>query len=148
VQQYLGPLIVAQRNRPVRVLFENLLPTSGTLDLNGVDLSRSFIPVDKTYMGAGNGPDGAPYNENRAVIHMHGGVTQQTTFGSNLDELRPCGRRIGPSPIPGVGGWPTCRPGSFTCRNQLDLTWAPTPAQARIANSFSLVAQAGTATAH
>ena len=28
------------------------------------------------------------------------------------------------------------------------LTWAPTPAQVRIANSFSLVAQAGTATAH
>jgi FtsP/CotA-like multicopper oxidase with cupredoxin domain len=89
VQQYLGPLIVAQRNRPVRVLFENLLPTSGTLDLNGVDLSRSFIPVDRTYMGAGNGPDGTPYNENRAVIHMHGGVTPWISDGTPHQWITP-----------------------------------------------------------
>src|SRR5260370_42694901 len=42
-QSYLGPVILAQKNRPVRVLFKNLLPT-GT----GGDL---FIPMDSTYMG-------------------------------------------------------------------------------------------------
>ena len=50
---YLGPLILAQKDRPVRVLFKNMLPT-GT----GGNL---FIPVDTTYMGAGVNPDGQPY---------------------------------------------------------------------------------------
>ncbi|MFA5866427.1 MAG: hypothetical protein WC891_00470 [Actinomycetota bacterium] len=44
---YLGPTIVAQRDKPVRVKFTNSLPT-GT----GGDL---FIPVDTTVMGAGMG---------------------------------------------------------------------------------------------
>lgn len=56
VHQYLGPVIIAERNRPVRVLFKNLLPTSGTLDSNGTDLSKLLIPMDSTYMGAGKGP--------------------------------------------------------------------------------------------
>ncbi len=44
---YLGPLIVAQKDRPVRVKFTNKLPT-GT----GGDL---FLPVDTTVMGGGDG---------------------------------------------------------------------------------------------
>lgn len=59
---YLGPLIVAQRDRPVRVKFTNQLPT-GNL----------FIPVDGTIMGAGMGPDGmTDYSQNRTSIHLHG----------------------------------------------------------------------------
>ena len=46
VQQYLGPLIVAQRDRPVRVKFTNLLGTPRAL----------FLPVDPTLNGAGEGP--------------------------------------------------------------------------------------------
>ncbi len=46
--QYLGPMIVAQRNRPVRIKFDNYLPT-GT---NG----SLFLPVDTTIPGAGPGP--------------------------------------------------------------------------------------------
>ncbi len=45
---YLGPLIVATRDRPVRIKFTNSLPTGMGGDL--------FIPVDTTVMGAGMGP--------------------------------------------------------------------------------------------
>ena len=45
---YLGPLIVAQKNRPVRIKFTNNLPTGAGGNL--------FIPVDTTLMGAGEGP--------------------------------------------------------------------------------------------
>ena len=50
--QYLGPLIVAQRDRPVRVKFTNQLGTGTAGNL--------FLPVDTTLMGAGEGPLGAP----------------------------------------------------------------------------------------
>ena len=46
---YLGPTIVATKDRPVRVLFRNLLPTGAGGDL--------FLPVDTTYMGSGEGPN-------------------------------------------------------------------------------------------
>ena len=42
---YLGPIIVATRDRPVRIKFVNELPTGAGGNL--------FIPVDTTYMGAG-----------------------------------------------------------------------------------------------
>jgi FtsP/CotA-like multicopper oxidase with cupredoxin domain len=64
---YLGPLIIANKDRPVRIKFTNRLPT-GT----GGNL---FIPVDTTYMGAGAGPNGGIYTENRAGVHLHGGNT-------------------------------------------------------------------------
>jgi hypothetical protein len=44
---YLGPVIVASENRPVRVLFINLLPINAGGNL--------FIPTDITTMGAGTG---------------------------------------------------------------------------------------------
>ncbi|MCU0485576.1 MAG: hypothetical protein MUC85_05635, partial [Anaerolineales bacterium] len=46
---YLGPTIVAAKDRPVRVKFYNLLPTGIAGDL--------FLPVDVTVMGSGMGPD-------------------------------------------------------------------------------------------
>src|ERR1700757_2538695 len=68
-QSYLGPVILAQKDRPVRVLFRNLLP-AGT----GGDL---FIPVDTTYMGSGpNDP------QNRATLHLHGGATPWISDGT------------------------------------------------------------------
>ena len=51
VPSYLGPVIIAQRDRPVRVKFTNLLPTGAGGNL--------FIPCDTTYMGAGMGPQGS-----------------------------------------------------------------------------------------
>lgn len=68
---FLGPVIVSQRDVPVRIKFYNLLPTGVAGDL--------FLPVDTTAMGAGMGPYGmAPpvgdmnYTQNRATVHLHG----------------------------------------------------------------------------
>jgi len=81
---YLGPLIVAQKDRPVRVKFVNQLP-SGT----GGNL---FIPVDKTIMGAGVGADGlSPYLENRATLHLHGGNTPWISDGTPHQWTVPAG---------------------------------------------------------
>ena len=46
---YLGPTIVATKDRPVRILFRNLLPTGTAGDL--------FLPVDTSLMGSGMGPN-------------------------------------------------------------------------------------------
>jgi FtsP/CotA-like multicopper oxidase with cupredoxin domain len=72
---YLGPTIVAQRNRPVRVKFINQLPTG----LGG----NLFLPVDTTVMGAGMGPNGVDmYTQNRATLHLHGGLTPWISDGT------------------------------------------------------------------
>jgi FtsP/CotA-like multicopper oxidase with cupredoxin domain len=76
---YLGPLIIAHKNKPVRVKFINNLPTG--------DAGNLFIPVDHTVMGAGMGPLGMNampmnYTDNRGVIHLHGGLTPWISDGS------------------------------------------------------------------
>ena len=48
--QYLGPLILAHSNKPVRIKFTNYLPTGAGGNL--------FLPTDITAMGAGTGPTG------------------------------------------------------------------------------------------
>ena len=106
---YLGPTIVAQKDRPVRILFRNLLPTGADGDL--------FLPVDTSVMGAGQGPNsmmldangvpmemsadeasvldgvrnpicgmtpkpGTCYTDNRAELHLHGGITPWISDGT------------------------------------------------------------------
>lgn len=89
---YLGPLIIAQKDRPVRIKFTNQLPTGAGGNL--------FLPVDTTVMGAGMGPvqmyapdgtpmynpDGSPmmesYTQNRATLHLHGGHTPWISDGT------------------------------------------------------------------
>jgi FtsP/CotA-like multicopper oxidase with cupredoxin domain len=72
---YLGPAIVANKDRPVRVRFINKLPTGAGGDL--------FIPTDTTAMGAGVGPDGTHmYAQNRATVHLHGGATPWISDGT------------------------------------------------------------------
>ena len=81
---YLGPTIIAQKGRPVRVKFTNSLPTGAGGNL--------FIPVDTTVMGAGMGPDGVnSYTENRAVIHLHGGNTPWISDGTMHQWITPAG---------------------------------------------------------
>src|SRR4051812_14917839 len=73
---YLGPVIVATRDKPVRVKFTNKLPSTA---LGG----NLFLPTDTTYMGAGEGPiPGANYTENRATLHLHGGTTPWISDGT------------------------------------------------------------------
>jgi FtsP/CotA-like multicopper oxidase with cupredoxin domain len=116
--RYLGPTIVATKNRPVRVLFRNLLPTGVAGDL--------FLPVDTTIMGSGMGPKGVTlgaagvpndmatdlgtvldgvrnpmcgetpkpltcYTENRATLHLHGGVTPWISDGTPNQWTTPAG---------------------------------------------------------
>ena len=87
---YLGPIIIAQRDRPVRVKFHNFLPTGPDGDL--------FIPVDTTLMGAGLGPlrtniTGKPfdYSQNRATLHLHGGNTPWISDGTPHQWTTPAG---------------------------------------------------------
>ena len=62
--QYLGPIIVAHKNRPVRVKLVNQLPLKGSAGLG----DQLPFPVDHTYMGAA----GATDTDNRTALHMHG----------------------------------------------------------------------------
>ena len=82
--QYLGPVIVAQRDKPVRVTFRNKLAVDAGGDL--------FIPTDTTYMGAGMGPvAGQMYKQNRATLHLHGGTTPWISDGTPHQWTTPAG---------------------------------------------------------
>ena len=84
---YLGPIIVALKDRPVRIKFTNCLP-------KGAD-GNLFVPSDTTFMGAGVGPNGPIgtdctdpanilkcYQENRATLHLHGGNSPWISDGT------------------------------------------------------------------
>ncbi len=105
---YLGPLIIAQKDRPVRVKFTNRLATGAGGNL--------FIPVDTTIMGAGTGPNGGTemYTQNRATIHLHGGNTPWISDGTPHQWITPAGestsypkgvsvRNVPDMPDPGPG---------------------------------------------
>lgn len=82
--QYLGPLFIAQKNRPVRLKFSNLLPTGTAGNL--------FLPVDTSIMGAGMTPNGMEmYTQNRAVVHLHGGATPWISDGTPYQWITPAG---------------------------------------------------------
>jgi FtsP/CotA-like multicopper oxidase with cupredoxin domain len=96
--QYLGPTIIAERNVPTRVKFTDYLPTGVAGNL--------FIPVDTTVMGAGEGPLNATgtgpcdsatsttcatYSQNRATLHLHGGVTPWISDGTPNQWITPAG---------------------------------------------------------
>ncbi len=82
--RYLGPLILATKNRPSRILFQNELPTGSAGDL--------FIPTDATYMGAGATPTpGDFYTQNRATLHLHGGNTPWISDGTPHQWITPPG---------------------------------------------------------
>ncbi len=83
---YLGPIILARKNRPVRIKFKNQLPTG----LAG----KLFIPVDTTVMGAGMGPQGGSYSQNRATLHLHGGNTPWISDGTPHQWTVPAGKTL------------------------------------------------------
>jgi FtsP/CotA-like multicopper oxidase with cupredoxin domain len=86
---YFGPVIVAHKDRPVRIKFTNKLPTGSGGDL--------FLPVDTSLMGAGDGPvmdaNGKPiqYTQNRATLHLHGGITPWISDGTPHQWITPAG---------------------------------------------------------
>lgn len=107
---YLGPVIVAQKDRPVRIKFTNKLPT-GT----GGDL---FLPVDTTLMGAGMGPNGVDmYTQNRGTLHLHGGITPWISDGTPHQWITPANENT-PYPkgvsVQNVPDMPDPGPGAMT----------------------------------
>ena len=85
---YLGPLIIAKQGTPTRIKFTNQLPIGAAGNL--------FLPVDTTIMGAGTGPlamsgNLALYNQNRAVIHLHGGDNPWISDGTPHQWITPAG---------------------------------------------------------
>ncbi len=109
---FLGPLIIAQKDRPVRIKFTNSLPTNMGGDL--------FLPVDSTMMGSGEANMDMEYNpvpssggdvlddvrnpmctdmsmadhcfkQNRATLHLHGGNVPWISDGTPHQWITPAG---------------------------------------------------------
>jgi hypothetical protein len=82
-KHYLGPLIVAQRDRPVRLKVVNNLPAG-----------KLWLPEDSTLMGAvyddGVNPV-VPYAQNRIAVHLHGGATPWISDGTPHQWFTPVG---------------------------------------------------------
>jgi FtsP/CotA-like multicopper oxidase with cupredoxin domain len=81
--QFLGPLILGQSYRPVRMKFVNQLGIGPAGELN--------LPVDISLPGAGDGPDGKPYTQNRIAIHLHGGNSPWISDGTQHQWVVPAG---------------------------------------------------------
>ena len=103
---FLGPMITATKGKPVRIKFTNRLPTGSEGNL--------FLPVDTTLMGAGMGPNGGMYTQNRATLHLHGGNTPWISDGTIHQWITPAGentsypkgvsvRNVPDMPDPGPG---------------------------------------------
>jgi FtsP/CotA-like multicopper oxidase with cupredoxin domain len=83
---FLGPLIIAQKDKPVRIKFHNYLKVGGSLS----------IPTDTELMGSGLGPLGAAgglYSQQRATIHLHGGNTPWISDGTQHQWTVPLGEK-------------------------------------------------------
>jgi FtsP/CotA-like multicopper oxidase with cupredoxin domain len=90
----LGPLIQARSGTAVRLKVTNLLPVGRAETVNGVFKRNGdlFLPVDKTLVGTGVGPDGKTfYTENRASVHLHGGDTPWISDGTPYQWFAPAG---------------------------------------------------------
>lgn len=111
--QYLGPIIAATKNKPVRIVFRNLLPTGSDGDL--------FLPTDSTLMGSGMVPmdmmppmdegtvtDGVRnplcseypkamdcFKDSRATLHLHGGISPWISDGTAHQWITPAGEMTG-----------------------------------------------------
>jgi spore coat protein A, manganese oxidase len=83
---YLGGVIVAQKNRPVRLRMCNKLP------------ARHPLPIDTTLDGADQGP-------NRIAVHLHGGLVPWNSDGGPLTWFDPYGNTGESFAQPGGPGW-------------------------------------------
>jgi len=114
---YLGPTIVATKGKPVRILFRNLLPTGVGGDLflpvdtslmgsgagpNAMTLDANKVPMGPTDSGTvldgvrnpacGETPKPTScYSENRATLHLHGGITPWISDGTPHQWVTPDG---------------------------------------------------------
>jgi FtsP/CotA-like multicopper oxidase with cupredoxin domain len=80
---YFGPFIFAFKDRPVRAKLNNLLPTGAAGNL--------LLPVDTSLMGSGAGPGGSTFTQNRALFHLHGGLSPWISDGTPHQWVTPAG---------------------------------------------------------
>ncbi|MBI5100650.1 MAG: multicopper oxidase domain-containing protein [Nitrospirae bacterium] len=95
---YLGPVIIATKDRPVRIKFTNNLPIGAGGNL--------FIPVDTSIMGSGafqvnydldtlaellppGTMNAGMFTQNRATLHLHGGRTPWISDGTPHQWITP-----------------------------------------------------------
>jgi FtsP/CotA-like multicopper oxidase with cupredoxin domain len=137
---YLGPVIVASKDKPVRIVFYNLLPKGAEGDL--------FLPTDSTLMGSGTGPTGAMdpmdqgsvmdlvrnpacseypkpdtcFKDDRATLHLHGGITPWISDGTPHQWITPADEATAWPQGVSVGNVPdmTSVPGVPDCTAQTD----------------------------
>ncbi len=81
---YLGPLIISRKRRAGAHQVHQQSPV-------WAPAGNLFLPVDTTYMGAGAGPNSGNYTENRATLHLHGGVTPWISDGTPHQWITPAG---------------------------------------------------------
>ena len=82
---FLGPLIIAQKDKPVRIKYQNYLQVGGNLS----------VPVDTELMGSGLGPlgpAGGLYSAAACHIHLHGGNTPWISDGTQHQWTVPAAR--------------------------------------------------------
>ncbi|MGA7827096.1 MAG: FG-GAP-like repeat-containing protein [Geobacteraceae bacterium] len=93
---FLGPLIISQKDRPVRVKLINKLPIGADGNL--------FLPVDGTIMGSGEfdidydpatkeptALNSGTFTQNRALLHLHGGRNPWISDGTPHQWITPAG---------------------------------------------------------
>ncbi len=138
---FLGPVIIANKDRPVRIVFYNLLPKGAEGDL--------FLPTDSSLMGSGSGPGGVElvnsgsvtdtvrnpvcsqypkpdscFADNRATLHLHGGITPWISDGTPhqwitpANETTPWPEGVSVESVPDMGnvpGVPNCTAANDGC---------------------------------
>ena len=109
---YLGPLIIAQRGKPVVIRMHNNLP------------STHILPVDTTIPGS---EPGVPVN--RCCLHLHGGFVPWTSDGGPFAWFTPSGivgaadGSVGPSFLNGVEGVPGAADYYYPNNQTARLVW-------------------------
>ena len=90
---YLGPLIVAKKDRAVRLKVNNLLPFGPIDPATGRRPGDLFLPVDTTMMGSGLGANLGTeiHTQNRTGIHLHGGLNPWISDGTPHQWFTPAG---------------------------------------------------------
>ena len=98
---YLGPVIDSQKGTPVRIRFDNYLPTGHYDPITKTRGGDLFLPTDTTISGSGLGPNGAVdatapnaydmYTQNRTNIYLQGADNPWISDGNPNAWITPAG---------------------------------------------------------